>query len=818
MNILQPKSQSVCLNNSFKSGLIPSQDALSASVNPYITLKAKYENNYNPLFKKTKLLGRRVIRWFKIINGNLLYTNQKSSENPKKILPLHDIEFFEVCPISKDSKFCIKLETRKGSAYYIPCSSESEKEYLFELLSKNQTIQILSRKNSTASGPSNKPGILSRLQSPRFPNEKVVESHREKDSMIDDAEFLNTEENQPTEMRCSGLVTIEKRLRMYQRNFMKNAMDTTQDQIGMSHSMLEDFATLDDPDTEAGIENNVPVLPSARKIENIDMSGMKTVRYRVLRPSHKMNFEFWPRIGPHQHRSGKFINDTCPPLSKKLEVSPYKASHVAMETVEDDHATDSGDENIQITSAIRRVQFKSPQKKEKVKVAPLKFEYHDESFSDDNIKIAHSVRRVNIKKHLTEGDEDASVSPKGNNNYPKLTPPRSSSLTNKENGVSGMAINAARGRVLSFDNDSSDDDFPKNAKTFCSTWDFRKTMQQAQAEENLDDSSSSINHRAYHQSRRVKDVVKNMGRLEAFKSGKGLGSGAFSSNNMTTKATATTINVTAAIIPPQEFIKSIEIKDVKSLEDCIEMGNELLWRHEIDKARTIFNLYKKESVLVELMDCECDLHIICVSGLENKVKDVLERLSDISYRLNKEEVSAKENLNKYFEAELNKAELAFFKCAMYSFQGNRFQIVKNITDSLRHYRKLEGLMKKKDTEQQLSKINLHRYRFGHGCFAMAFSRFSPGILRLVKFIGIRSDKTEGFKMIEQCRKEGGIRSHYAGILLALYRLEVLGELEAASGIVNEGLKASNGSSLFYWLGSLIAWKYTKVNEILKLIF
>jgi len=806
MDIFQPKSHSVCLNTSFKSGLIPTQDALSASVNPYIALKAKYENTYNPLFKKTKLLGRRVIRWFKIINGNLLYTNQKTSENPKKILPLHDIEFFEVCPISKDSKFCIKLETRKGSAYYIPCTSESEKEYLFELLSKNQTIQILSRKNSTTPGPSSKPSILSRLQSPRFPNEKVVESHREKDSMIDDAEFLNTEENQATEMRSYGLVTIEKRLRMYQRNFMKNAMDTTQDQIGMSQSILEDFATLDDPEMEAGIENNVPVLPSARKIENIDASGMKTVRYRVLRPSHKMNIEFWPRIGPHQHRTGKFINDTCPPLSKKLEISPYKASHVAMETVEDNHASDSDDGNLQITAAVRRVQFKSPQKKEKVKVAPLKFEYHDESFSDDNIKIAHSVRRVNIKKHLTEGDEDASVSPKGNHNHPKLTPPRSSSLTN-QGGVSGMAINAARGRVLSFDNDSSDEDFPKNAKTFCSTWDFRKNMQQAQGEENLDDSSSSIN-RIYHQSRRMKECVKMMGSFEAFKTGKGLGSDGFGS----TKPVTRTNTSTTPLIQQQEYIKPIEIKDVKSLEDCIEMGNELLWRHEIDKARAIFNLCKKESILVELMDCECDLHLICVSGLENKVKEVLERLGDISHRLSNDTVSAKENLNKYFETELNKAELAFFKCAMYSFQGNRFQIVRSITDSLRHYRKLEGLMKKKETEQQLSKINLHRYRFGHGCFAMAFSRFSPGILRLVKFIGIKSDKTEGFKMIEQCRKEGGIRSHYAGIILALYRLEVLGELEGASMIVNEGLKASNGNSLFYWIGSLIAWKYTKVNN------
>jgi len=261
-----------------------------------------------------------------------------------------------------------------------------------------------------------------------------------------------------------------------------------------------------------------------------------------------------------------------------------------------------------------------------------------------------------------------------------------------------------------------------------------------------------------------------------------------------------------------EILKSINLEDVKSLEDCIEKGNELLWRHELGKAREILNLYKHESILVELMDCECDLHMVCVSGLENKVKEVLARLAEISNRLSNETISPKENINKYFEMELNKAELAFFKCAMYSFQGNRFQIVRSITDSLRHYRKLEGLMKKKDTEQQLSKINLHRYRFGHGCFAMAFSRFSPGILRLVKFIGIKSDKVEGFKMIEQCRKEGGIRSHYAGIFLALYKLEVLGELEPASSIVNEGLKASNGSSLFYWLGSLIAWKYTKMED------
>jgi len=112
----------------------------------------------------------------------------------------------------------------------------------------------------------------------------------------------------------------------------------------------------------------------------------------------------------------------------------------------------------------------------------------------------------------------------------------------------------------------------------------------------------------------------------------------------------------------------------------------------------------------------------------------------------------------------------------------------------------------------LSKLNQHRYKFGQGCFSVAFSLFSSMLLKLGKLIGIKSDRAEGLRLLEECRQEKSIRSHYAALFLAIYKLEIMALFEDASVIVTESLRDSKGNSLFYWIGSLVCWKYTKIQD------
>jgi len=257
--------------------------------------------------------------------------------------------------------------------------------------------------------------------------------------------------------------------------------------------------------------------------------------------------------------------------------------------------------------------------------------------------------------------------------------------------------------------------------------------------------------------------------------------------------------------------EGFDIGKIKTLEECVEIGCKLMWQNELDKARECLNLYKERSYLVQLLDCECDLQEVCVSGLEVKVRQTLNKLVELSGRISSENSHFnKEDPNKHFEMELNKAEIYLAECILYCFLGNRFNAVKRVTDAWRAYRRVENLTKKKDVLSKLSKLNQHRYKFGQGCFSVAFSLFSSVLLKLGKLIGIKSDRAEGLRLLEECRQEQSIRSHYAALFLAVYKLEILALFEDASVIVTESLRESKGNSLFYWIGSLVCWKYTRV--------
>jgi len=258
-----------------------------------------------------------------------------------------------------------------------------------------------------------------------------------------------------------------------------------------------------------------------------------------------------------------------------------------------------------------------------------------------------------------------------------------------------------------------------------------------------------------------------------------------------------------------------ELRKIKSIDECITQGHHYMWTYQIEKAKKCFLLYKYEDKLLELLRVECNIMDIAISGNEKRIKEVLNELTALYNKVSDVEISPKDDLNKYVSNELNKAEILIYRCGMHLFLGNKFQTLKNLAEGWRCYKRLESIFEKK--KDQINKRNAHRFKFGHGCFNLAFSLIPSGILRIIKFIGINPDKEAGLKALEECRQDDDIRSNYCILILALYTIEFEIVSDKACEYLLEAIQKWNKCPFFYWIGSIICWKYCQVTPCLLLL-
>jgi hypothetical protein len=107
---------------------------------------------------------------------------------------------------------------------------------------------------------------------------------------------------------------------------------------------------------------------------------------------------------------------------------------------------------------------------------------------------------------------------------------------------------------------------------------------------------------------------------------------------------------------------------------------------------------------------------------------------------------------------------------------------------------------------RLTPENQHRYDFGHGVFNLAFSLIPQNLLRIIKFIGIAPDKSDGLQKLESCRAVNSIRSVHAGLVLCLYGIEYDISSDGAYRILQDLFKQYPHCPLFFWIGSIVSWK------------
>jgi hypothetical protein len=102
---------------------------------------------------------------------------------------------------------------------------------------------------------------------------------------------------------------------------------------------------------------------------------------------------------------------------------------------------------------------------------------------------------------------------------------------------------------------------------------------------------------------------------------------------------------------------------------------------------------------------------------------------------------------------------------------------------------------------------LSRLLFLDGVFHVALS-YAPGIYaKLLSIVGIEADRQHGLHYLAQCTAHGGIRQHYAAVVISLCHLQLGGDIKKATDTMNSAFAPSlRAAPLYHWILSIASWR------------
>ncbi len=95
-----------------------------------------------------------------------------------------------------------------------------------------------------------------------------------------------------------------------------------------------------------------------------------------------------------------------------------------------------------------------------------------------------------------------------------------------------------------------------------------------------------------------------------------------------------------------------------------------------------------------------------------------------------------------------------------------------------------------------------------GVFYLGISALPKSLTAIVRIVGFAGNKEKGQRYLNLCMEEGKCRAPYAALVLSLYLVDMDPQLNRVCNILNKNLANYPHSTLFYWIASIVAWKYS----------
>ncbi|KRX06127.1 hypothetical protein PPERSA_00007 [Pseudocohnilembus persalinus] len=240
----------------------------------------------------------------------------------------------------------------------------------------------------------------------------------------------------------------------------------------------------------------------------------------------------------------------------------------------------------------------------------------------------------------------------------------------------------------------------------------------------------------------------------------------------------------------ENFNFSKEELEFIDLEDKVEKGLKYLWEFKFQKAENIFEGMRNRNLNFQVFKLEINFLKILVSGVQSLVVLSLKEIDQFI-----ETAQSKHNVNG-----VSKVDLDLIFCEIYLIRGlfqgilqEKFQGFLSLRQSYSYFKKIQNLNKK----DILTKFSKSRY---------LFVQIPP-----------KPDKNLGLKFLKECAENEGIRSNYAGLILAINFVQLKPDVKEAISIIKLMITKNKQSPLFQWMGALLSWRNSKHQQAQDMI-
>ncbi|EAR89505.1 hypothetical protein TTHERM_00158220 (macronuclear) [Tetrahymena thermophila SB210] len=293
------------------------------------------------------------------------------------------------------------------------------------------------------------------------------------------------------------------------------------------------------------------------------------------------------------------------------------------------------------------------------------------------------------------------------------------------------------------------------------------------------------------------------------------------------------------VIPYLNYQQDQHSKNVNkqiSVEKCYSDGYYYLWSFQFANSHEIFKIHREENINFEYALLEHNLLKIIVTGkkdliatTEQKFAEFYEYLiacqKDVQKKGDKSTIKCLSGISQMM-IDLIKSETYLVRGLLQAFLNNKFQSFIQFKNAYQTFQKVKqkiesSVPKNSSIHEYLKKecdiYTKSRFYFISGLFNIGLSMIPSYFLKILSLIGIQPNKQYGYECLEKCIELQSIRSSYASLLLCIEYIELNPNVEKSIILIKKMIKTLPQCPLFYWMASLLSWRYTKPDDALSLI-
>lgn len=253
--------------------------------------------------------------------------------------------------------------------------------------------------------------------------------------------------------------------------------------------------------------------------------------------------------------------------------------------------------------------------------------------------------------------------------------------------------------------------------------------------------------------------------------------------------------LTQSQLPEFEVLKNAGINEIRAL------GVNYMWNYQLEFARLTFDSVKGADLRSCLYLAEVSLFRLLITGRKSDMKHCMELLQNFENSF---------STIKDPHSEVLQAELMLYKSIVLIISGQKFKAFISLRNCWKIYKNYENTL--------IEDLDIKaRIELGLGVFLLLLSLAPVSISTILRLAGFSSDREKGIQHLQKSLSLNQSRSNYAGLILALFFIDLNPQIERASEMISSLSIKYPGCVLVHWVHSIISWKTSKIDAAIEFL-